>query len=149
MSSIAAWPGRAESWLDDRGKGAWMAAMILGFIFFWPVGIALLAYMIWSKRMFSKGCAFRGPHSPREAWANHRHHHGFRSSGNRAFDAYKSDTLERLEREQAEFEAFLERLRASKDKQEFDQYMDERSRAARENPAVPEVPSADPEAGRY
>ena len=148
-TTTASWPTRAELWLDERGKGAWIALMILGFIFFWPVGLALLAYMIWSKRMFSKGCAFRGPHSPREAWANHRHNHGFRSSGNRAFDAYKSDTLERLEREQAEFEAFLERLRASKDKQEFDQYMDERSRAARENPAVPEVPSADPEAGRY
>ena len=45
---------RAEAWLDDKGKGAWIAAMILGFVFFWPVGLALLAYMIWSKRMFSR-----------------------------------------------------------------------------------------------
>ena len=56
MSTIAAWPSRAEMWLDARGKGAWIAAMILGFIFFWPIGLALLAYMIWSKRMFSKSC---------------------------------------------------------------------------------------------
>ena len=38
----------------------------------------------------------------------------------------------RLQREQEEFEAFLERLRASKDKSEFDQYLDERARAARD-----------------
>ena len=36
------WLYRAESWLDSKGKGAWIAAMVLGFIFFWPVGLALL-----------------------------------------------------------------------------------------------------------
>ena len=50
---------RAERWLDERGKGAWIAAMVLGFILFWPVGLALLAYMIWSKRMFNKNCNTR------------------------------------------------------------------------------------------
>lgn len=50
-----------------------------------------------------------------------------RTTGNSAFDAYKSDTLRRLEEEQHNFESFLERLRASKDKAEFDQFMDERA----------------------
>src|SRR6056297_379978 len=54
------WFSRAEAWLDDKGKGAWIAAMVLGFILFWPVGLALLAYMIWSKRMFNKSCPSRG-----------------------------------------------------------------------------------------
>lgn len=120
------WFARAEAWLDDRGKGAWIAAVILGFILFWPLGLALLAYMIWSKRMFN-GCAHRG--------ANHRHwgnKHGFRSSGNSAFDAYKAETLRRLQDEQESFEAFLNRLREAKDKSEFDQFMDERARRARE-----------------
>ena len=58
--------------------------------------------------------------------------HGFRSSGNTAFDAYKADTLRRLMDEQDNFEAFLERLRAAKDKSEFDQFMDERASAAQE-----------------
>ena len=54
------WFARFEAWLDDKGKGAWIAAMVLGFIFFWPVGLALLMYMIWSKRMFSgTSCAKR------------------------------------------------------------------------------------------
>lgn len=111
---------RSERWLDERGKGAWIAAMVLGFIIFWPVGLALLAYMIWSKRMFSsssRGCSRK----------MHRSMTMGRPTGNSAFDAYKADTLRRLEDEQGSFESFLERLRAAKDKSEFDSFMDERA----------------------
>lgn len=133
MSTIAApaslparmgWLSRAEAWLDNKGKGAWIAAMVLGFIFFWPIGLALLAYMIWSKRMFNKSCSSR------------RMSHKFaamRPSGNSAFDAYKNETLRRLEEEQESFEAFLERLREAKDKSEFDQFMDDRAKNAKES----------------
>ncbi len=48
------------------------------------------------------------------------------SSGNRAFDDYRSETLQRLEEEQREFKEFLERLRFAKDRAEFDQFMSER-----------------------
>ena len=48
------WITAYENWMDRRGKGAWLAAMILGFVFFWLLGLALLFYMIWSNRMFSK-----------------------------------------------------------------------------------------------
>jgi hypothetical protein len=48
------------------------------------------------------------------------------SSGNRAFDEYRSETLRRLEEEQREFRDFLDRLRFAKDKTEFDQFMAER-----------------------
>ena len=48
------------------------------------------------------------------------------SSGNRAFDDYRAETLRRLEEEQREFREFLERLRFAKDKTEFDQFMAER-----------------------
>ena len=53
--------------------------------------------------------------------------------GNTAFDAYKADTLRRLEEEQDAFEAFLQRLREAKDKAEFDQFMDDRAQPARDN----------------
>lgn len=56
------------------------------------------------------------------------------SSGNRAFDEYRAETLRRLEEEQNEFREFLERLRHAKDKAEFDQFMAERGRR-REGPA--------------
>lgn len=119
------WLTRAENWLDDKGKGAWIASMVLGFIFFWPVGLALLAYMIWSKRMFSsqtRACRTR---------RNRSTHMTTRSTGNAAFDAYKADTLRRLEEEQGSFEEFLERLREAKDKAEFDQFMDDRASRAK------------------
>ncbi|MEZ5779418.1 MAG: DUF2852 domain-containing protein [Paracoccaceae bacterium] len=130
MSTIAAWPSRAETWLDERGRGAWIAAMVLGFIFFWPIGLALLAYMIWSKRMFANGCGRSRQNFHDHMARKHARRHGFRTSGNSAFDSYKADTLRRLEHEQEEFEAFLLRLRDSKDKAEFDEYLDERARKA-------------------
>ena len=55
-----------------------------------------------------------------------------RSSGNASFDAYRSDVIERLEAEQVNFEAFLERLRDAKDKTEFDQFMDDRAAIPRD-----------------
>ncbi len=123
MTFIASWPAQAEAWLDARGKPAWIAAMVIGFVVFWPIGLALLAYMIWSNRMFNSSCRKRG-----DGWSRRP---GTASSGNTAFDAYKAETLRRLEDEQAAFEAFLQRLREAKDKTEFDLFMDERARRAR------------------
>lgn len=65
----------------------------------------------------------------RKTWS-HRGMSAMTTTGNSAFDAYKADTLRRLEQEQQDFEAFLERLREAKDKSEFDQFMDERARDA-------------------
>jgi hypothetical protein len=126
--SYPGWFSRSEAWLDNKGKGAWIAAMVLGFVFFWPVGLALLFYMIWSKRMFNKSCG----HSRRHTWKSHGMSGMSRMSntGNSAFDTYKSDTLARLEQEQNDFESFLERLRDAKDKAEFDQFMDDRAQKA-------------------
>ena len=119
--------------LDDYGKGAWIGVMVLAFILFWPAGLAVLAYLLWSGRM---GCwGKRGPgrwhKAPRNGthrgnasgfWSNRRSE----SSGNHAFDEYREETLRRLEDEQSEFFEFLERLRHAKDKAEFDQFMSER-----------------------
>ena len=115
------WLARAESWLDDRGKGAWITAMVLGFILFWPIGLALLSYMIWSNRMSGFSCRRNAARTAPTAPG---------MTGNAAFDAYKADTLRRLEEEQAQFEAYLQRLREAKDKAEFDAFMEERRKAA-------------------
>jgi hypothetical protein len=125
--------------LDDFGKPAWIAAMVLGFIVFWPVGLAILAYMLWSGRM---NCGRHGSWG-REHWENRMAERFERarsrmeekfgdfgrarySSGNKAFDDYRDATLKRLEEEEREFRAFLDRLRQAKDKSEFDQFMSER-----------------------
>ncbi|MFG6081281.1 DUF2852 domain-containing protein [Paracoccus litorisediminis] len=105
-----------RDWLDDRGKAAWIVAMILGFIAFWPVGLATLGYMIWSKRMFS--CRHRHDRPARFSAP-----HFAAPTGNAAFDAYRSETLKRLEDEHREFLDFLQKLREAKDKAEFDQFM--------------------------
>ena len=114
------WFQRTEAWLDARGTGAWIAAMVVGFIFVWPVGLALLIYMTTHKRMFSGSSTVKRTHD--NALRN-----AMRPSGNAAFDAYKADTLSRLEDEQHKFEEFLKRLRAAKDKAEFDQFMEDRA----------------------
>ena len=109
--------------LDDYGKPAWIAVMVLGFIVFWPIGLAILAYLIWSGRM---GCWGRG--GPGRWYKNGNGRGKTASSGNHAFDEYREETLRRLEEEQKEFFEFLERLRQAKDKAEFDQFMADRGR---------------------
>lgn len=120
--------------LDDLGRPAWIAVMVAGFILFWPIGLAILAYLLWSGRM---GCGRHGGDMSRwqqrmadrwdskmERWG--REMRGFHSSGNHVFDDYREETLRRLEEEQREFREFLDRLRKAKDKEEFDQFMAER-----------------------
>ena len=107
---------RAETWLDQRGRFAWIFAMVLGFILFWPVGLAFLGYMVWQDKFAMGGCARKRRTNLRGA------------SGNAAFDAYRAETIRRLEDEQAAFEDFLKRLREARDKSEFDQSMEDRAR---------------------
>jgi len=108
---------RTTAWLDARGRGAWIAAMVASYVVFWPVGLAMTAYMVVNNKF---SCS--GARSCRKSHSVHMN----RTTGNAAFDAYKDETLRRLEEEQTNFEAFLERLREAKDKAEFDQFMDER-----------------------
>lgn len=134
--------------IDEYGRGAWIAFMILGFIVFWPLGLATLAFIIWSGRM---GCGYAG--SDRYEYKMSRlqekmdrlrqrmgggqgsgfgggfgggWNRGPASSGNAAFDEYRNETLKRLEDEQKEFQDFLARLRMARDKAEFDQFMADR-----------------------
>jgi hypothetical protein len=121
--------------LDDIGRPAWIALMIVSFIIWWPIGLAALAYLYGSGRM---GCGHHGRmgwHERRARWREMRDEwHAFKrgefgainSSGNAAFDDYRAETLKRLEDEQKEFTGFLDRLRRAKDKAEFDQFIAER-----------------------
>jgi len=143
----------------DFVRPAWIAATVLGFIFFWPVGLALLLFSLWRGRM---ACWHYGDrHEDRwnaradrwreraearaERWQARAEraqrkaerwfgwgHDGYRGSGNRAFDEYRAETLRRLEEEQEEFLQFLDRLRMAKDKAEFDEFLAERRRRASE-----------------
>jgi hypothetical protein len=118
MNTLAAWLGRSRDWLDDRGRAAWIVATVIGFVVFWPIGLALLFYAIWSKRMRCNSWGRR---------ARDIRTRDFGKTGNTAFDAYRDETLRRLEEERESFTAFLAQLRAAKDKAEFDQFMASRS----------------------
>ena len=127
--------------LDEFGKPAWIVLMILSFIWWWPLGLAILAFMIGSGRMGSWN------HNGVSRWQDKmdRMFSGIdwwgtapRSSGNRAFDEYRTDTLRRLEEEQREFKEFLKRLRFAKDRAEFDQFMAEQRNRPRDDALQPQ-----------
>ena len=136
--------------LDEFGKPAWIALIVLGFMIWWPLGLATLAFTIGSGRM---GCGWHGgPGRWEDRWQHKMERMQAKmdwmksrmggnpwggnpwsgnpwrgpSSGNAAFDEYRNETLKRLEEEQREFREFLQRLRFAKDKTEFDQFMAER-----------------------
>ncbi len=141
--------------LDEIGKKAWIALMVVSFVIFWPAGLALLFFLIWSGRM---ACWKHERMERRFARWQDRHEGNGRgyerskdmfarwmgkapSTGNRAFDEYRDETLKRLEEEQREFRDFLERLRHAKDKAEFDQFMSDRRTRPAEPPATTEQPA--------
>lgn len=115
------WGGR--SW-----GGFEIAAMVLGFVLFWPIGLAILFWMLWNKR--------NGRETELPSWVP-RIGPLTRTTGNSAFEDWKRTELERLEEEhrklaaaQAEFQGFLDQLKRAKDREEFDSFMTARNRPA-------------------
>jgi hypothetical protein len=146
-------------WLWGPLGLAILAVFFLGHWMWWPLGLLVLAFIIGSGRM---GC---WNHHGMSRWENKMQRmqdkmdrvrakmDGVRggdwwgtppSSGNRAFDDYRAETLKRLEDEQREFRDFLDRLRFAKDKTEFDQFMAERRN--RGHDAGPQPQSPQPQA---
>jgi hypothetical protein len=121
-----------------------LGVTVLGFALWWPIGLAALAFFLWSRTM---GC---GHHRRMHDWhergveefcsfAGWRrgHRRAAPSTGNRAFDDYRAETLRRLEDDQKQFAEFLDHLRRAKDQAEFEQFMADRAtrRDDRETPA--------------
>ena len=144
MSFAARGNGWEHEWAYYRGPGfrfwhpGWILLTVLGFVFWWPVGLAILFYTLWGRHMScwgGHGYAHWQEKMDRMRDKMDRMHERMErfshggwgpSSGNRAFDEYRTQTLQRLEEEQREFREFLKRLRMAKDKAEFDQFMAER-----------------------
>lgn len=132
--------------LDEMGKLAWLAVILVAFWTAWPLGLAVLAFLLgsgrlrgWREAAPGTWCNLRGD-AP-AAWASSSsgvtsgasfwpagRHRAAPRSGNQAFDDYRAETLRRLEEEQREFHDYLERLRRARDKSEFDGFMAERRR---------------------
>jgi len=94
---------------------------------FWPAGVAIAIILAWRGGFAPTGTPMPAPRNIDEAVKSLMPTTAQRSSGNAAFDAYRSDMIERLETEQQSFEGFLTRLRAAKDQSEFDHFLDDRA----------------------
>jgi hypothetical protein len=110
--------------------------MVAGFVAWWPLGLAMIAWMIWGDRMQAWWYANRAEvkaFDPVGAMKNATRGAGFGAinpTGNAAFDAYRAETLARLEEqrrkladEEREFNDFLVQLRKARDKEEFERFM--------------------------
>ncbi len=122
--------------MDEFGRPAWILATVLGFWMFWPVGLAILAYLAWTGRLKTMASTAMGRAGTPGQWFNLRTEGrpAGSPSGNKAFDDYRAETLRRLEEEQREFVDYLERLRRARDKAEFDGFMADRNRPVAPRP---------------
>src|SRR5271166_4872280 len=145
--------GPAE-WAGARwrhGGSRWTAfeiiAMILGFIVFWPIGLAILGYKIWQRRYGgpdlqtlanNKWQDARTMMNSSSSWgcggAMRRANRFYAAStGNAAFDEWRTAELVRLDEErrklddaQREFAEYVDAIRRAKDREEFERFMAER-----------------------
>ena len=134
---------------------ATIALMVIGFMVFWPLGLAMLAYIIWGDRLdgFKRDVnratdgVFAG--CRRSADKAHRWGHGPTRAGPRtgnvAFDDWRATELKRLDEERVrleamrdEFEDYARELRRAKDQEEFDRFMANRK-------SNPPAPKSDPD----
>jgi hypothetical protein len=130
-----------------------LAAMIVGFVVFWPIGLAILFLKIAQKKegypgdLFSYArdkvtAKFQGASGASQTWCGgwsgswQRSGSGMRATGNSAFDDWRNTELARLEEErrklvqaEREFSEHLDRLRRARDREEFDRFMNERRNA--------------------
>ncbi|HUI21884.1 MAG TPA: DUF2852 domain-containing protein [Methylocella sp.] len=140
-------PGRPSGGAHWRGCAAgepWkpieILAMVLGFIVFWPIGLAVIGWKFWQRKTGYPGDIVS---FSREKWnanwgacrwgsvASQWRSPG--TTGNRAFDEWRSAELARLEEErqrlvaaEQEFAEYMENLRHARDREEFERFMNER-----------------------
>jgi erythromycin esterase-like protein len=141
---------------------------VLGFLWWWPIGLVLLGVFLgrgkfgcrrhlsyagdapmfcgdqgrdrWERKMTRLQEKMDKVRDGMDRFRGVADWFGSSTSGNRAFDDYRAETLKRLEEEQREFKDFLARLRFARDRAEFDQFMAER----RDRPFEPNAPSEPP-----
>lgn len=122
---------------------ATVALMVLGFMVFWPLGLAMLAYIIFGDRFRSFK---QSANQTADGLFSKCRSNGFRatpfSTGNVAFDDWRKAELDRLEEERrkldemrADFDRYVRELRRAKDQEEFDRFMRERSAERRSGDA--------------
>lgn len=128
---------------------ATIALMVLGFMVFWPLGLAMLAYIIWGDRLDTfKSEVNRATDSFARSCRRGGNRTMHSRSGNVAFDDWRDAELARLDEERQkldemrrEFDQHMRDLRMARDREEFDRFMARRdaSQKPRSTPTVPDI----------
>ena len=128
-----------SSYIRPDWTPATIALMVLGFVVFWPLGLAMLAYILFGERLqdFKREANRKMDASPFRRW-NGEWGRGscrsrFHENGKVAVDEWRRAEQDRLEAERrkqdetpAEFDSYAAELRRAKDREEFDRFMRER-----------------------
>lgn len=132
--------GEGSAWsAQGCGRMNWklgeIAAIVLGFMIFWPIGLAILLAKIWQRQSGAERdlFSFVQEKASRFEESLRPHKSGFSSwgsSGNFAFDEWRQSELARLEEErrklaeaEREFADHIEQLRRARDREEFESFM--------------------------
>ena len=119
-----------------HSRGRWSALnifiMVIGFALFWPLGLAMLAYIVWGDEIGRLTADLKAQASSLTSGFSKRSVGFSPDTGNVAFDEYRTRELARIEEERrkldemrGEFEGFVKELRRVKDQEEFDRFLGE------------------------
>jgi biopolymer transport protein ExbB/TolQ len=130
---------------------ATIALMVIGFMVFWPLGLAMLAYIIWGDRLDSfKADVNRATDDFTSAFRKKSGYGAAASSGNVAFDEWRDSELSRLDEERKkldemrhEFDQHMRDLRMARDRKEFEQFMADRQASQKKSKKSGSVPEID------
>jgi hypothetical protein len=115
---------------------ATIALMVLGFVVFWPLGLAMLGFILFGEklRVFKRDANARADGFFSGLRRTKARYGSQFSTGNVAFDDWRKVELDRLDDERRrldqmreEFDSYVRELRRAKDQEEFDRFMRERS----------------------
>lgn len=130
---------------------ATIALTVVGFMVFWPLGLAMLAFILWGDRLPAFRRDWNGPWAAKKWGCGSRRAYSaygrsYDATGNVAFDDWREKELERLTEERRkldamreEFDSYAQELRRAKDQEEFDRFMSRRNGSGK--PDVDVTPS--------
>ncbi len=141
------WAGARWRRHSPRWTAFEIIAMVLGFIVFWPIGLAVLGYKYWQRGsggpdlqsfVTDRWKDAQTMMSSNSSWScsgvvKRASQFYAASTGNMAFDEWRAAELARLDEErrkldeaQRDFAEYVEAIRRAKDREEFDRFMAER-----------------------
>ena len=113
-----------------------IAMMVIGFMIFWPLGLAMIAYILWGDRLDQfKADVNDATDGLSKSFNRSCRRSRMARTGNVAFDDWREAELKRLHEERmkldemrAEFDEYARELRRAKDEAEFKGFMSERAK---------------------